>query len=140
MIDMNLNSKRSFIGILILLAYISIGVFGLFGFNHMSEQPMINCPYTESSFSICENTFDHINLWQQFFDIVLPSFVVFSFLMLGIVLYFFNKQSLLNFFLRSFSQWKYFLDDKILSFYKNKIIQYLSLFENSPSFLYVRHS
>ena len=73
---MNLHKTQLFIGILILLAYVGIGVFGLFKFNHMTETTMINCPYSESGFSVCENNFDHINTWSQFSNVIFPSLLL----------------------------------------------------------------
>ena len=47
---MNLHNKKLLISVFILLAYISIGIFGLFQFNHMTETPMVNCPYTQNEY------------------------------------------------------------------------------------------
>ena len=126
---------KLFIGISVLLAYIGIGIFGLFQFSHMSETPMTNCPYAENGFSVCENSFDHINNWRQFSNITLAQLIVLSLSLLGIILYFYNK----NNFLKQnqyFYRWKYYLYDKKLNTYDNKIIKWLSLFENSPSLSY----
>lgn len=131
-VDMILRNIKLFIGVSVLLAYVSIGVFGLFKFTHMSEAPMANCPYAQNSSSLCENSFNHINNWQQFSNVVFPSLLVFSFLMLGIILYFFDKRNFLNEKLY-FYKWKYYLDNKKLYTFPNKIIKWLSLFENSPS-------
>ena len=133
------QNKKLFIGIAILFAYISIGLFGLFQFSHLTETPMENCPYIQNSYSICENTLDHIAKWQQFSSVIFSSMFISLFLILGIILYFLNQQN----FLRQqhyFYKWKYFLYDKKLHTYSNRIIKWLSLFENSPSFLYLRHS
>jgi len=124
---------KLFIGIFIFLAYISIGVFGLFKFNHVSEMPMANCPYAENGFSVCDNSINHINDWRRFSDAIPSSLFTFSFLILGIILYFFGKQNFLNQ-KRYFYKWKYYLDNKKLYNYPNRIIKWLSLFENSPSF------
>ncbi|KKQ03649.1 MAG: hypothetical protein US18_C0014G0009 [Parcubacteria group bacterium GW2011_GWB1_36_5] len=129
---MNLRNTKLFIGIFILLAFLSIGVFGLLQFNHLSETPMVNCPYTENGYSICENTFTHINNWRQFLNIIIPALFVFSFLILGIVLFFFNKQNFLNP-RQYFYKWKYYLSNKKSDTYQERIIKWLSLFENSPS-------
>ena len=61
---MILQNKKFLISIFILLAYTSIGILGLFEFNHMSETPMVNCPYTQNGSSICENSLDNINDWR----------------------------------------------------------------------------
>ncbi|OGI57481.1 hypothetical protein A3B85_00585 [Candidatus Nomurabacteria bacterium RIFCSPHIGHO2_02_FULL_37_13] len=129
---MNLQKIKSFIGIFILLVYISIGVFGLLQFNHMNETPMVNCPYTQNGYSICENSFGHINNWHQFSNAIFPSLFIFSFFILGIILYFLNKQNFLNQ-KQYFYNWKYYLYNKKLYKYPDRIIKWLSLFENSPS-------
>ena len=129
---MNLRHIKLFIGTFVLLAYISVGVFGLFEFNHASEAPMKNCPYSENSFSICVNSFDHINNWQQFSNVIFPSLFVLSILALGIILYFISKQNFLNQ-KQYFYKWKYYLDNKKLYSSPNRIIKWLSLLENSPA-------
>ena len=130
--EMKPHNAKLFFGFLILFAYISIGVFGLLKFNHMSETPMVNCPYAENGFSVCDNNFDHINDWRQFSNIIFPSLFIFSFLILGIILYFFNKQNFLNQ-EQYFFKYRYYLDNKKLHTFSDKITRWLSLFENSPS-------
>lgn len=132
-------NKKLFLGIFILLAYISIGIFGLVKLDHMSNIPMENCPYAQNAYSLCETSLDHINNWRQFSNAIFPTLSLLSFLILGIILYFYNKQ---NFLKQSqyFYRWKYYLYNKKLDTYNNKIIKWLSLFENSPSLSYVRHS
>ncbi|MDO8659185.1 MAG: hypothetical protein Q7K54_01155 [Candidatus Parcubacteria bacterium] len=137
---MSSNNTKLFIGSFILLAYIGIGVFGLLRFSHMSAMPMANCPYAENSFSVCDNSFEHISNWQQFSNIVFTSLFTLSFLFLGLVLYFFNKQNFLNYQHQFFSRWLYYLNNNKLFSFKETITKWLSLFENSPSFVYVRHS
>jgi hypothetical protein len=132
---MSLDKTKLLIVVFVLLAYISIGVFGLFEFNHMSEKPMANCPYAENGFSVCDNNLGHINNWRQFSNTTFSSLFVFSLLILGIVLYFFGKQNFLNQ-KQYFYRWKYYLYNKKLYTYLNKIIKWLSLFENSPSLSY----
>ncbi len=136
---MSLRNKKLFIGLFILFAYTSIGIFGLFQFSHMTEIPMVNCPYAQNGFSICENGINHINDWHQFSNITLPSLFVFSLLILGVILYFFNE---CDFFdqKQHFYKWKYYLYDKKLYTFQNRIIKWLSLFENSPSLSYIRRS
>jgi hypothetical protein len=137
---MRLHNIKLFLGLFVLLAYISIGVFGLFRFSHNSETPMANCPYAQNSFSVCENSLNHINNWRQFSNVIFPSFLfLFSFLFFGLVLYFFSKQNLLNK-KQYFYKWKYYLDNKKLFACPNRIIKWLSLLENSPSLLHARHS
>ncbi len=139
---MNLVNKKLFIGVFILLAYIGIGVFGLFHFSNMSEMSMTNCPYSENGFAVCDNSLEHINNWQQFSNVVVPSLFIISFLLLGFALYFFYTQTvpqeellILNRFRSRFR-----FADIILKTSQRSIIRWLSLFENSPSFSYVRHS
>lgn len=129
---MKLRNIKLFLGIFILLVYISIGIFGLFKFNHMSEKPMIDCPYAQNSFSVCENSFDHVNNWRQFSNVIISSLLVFSFFVLGIILCFLNKLNFLNQ-KKYFYKWKYYLDNRKLYNFPNRIIRWLSLLENSPS-------
>ena len=139
---MIIRNIKLFLGISVLLAYISVGVFGLLSFSHADngmETPMIDCPYTETSSSLCENTLDHIIGWQQFSNIISSTLFIFSLIILGIVLYFFSEQSFLNQ-QHYFYKWKYYLYSKKLYTSTNKIIKWLSLFENSPSLSYMRHS
>ena len=136
---MVLRNIKLFIGISILLAYIGIGVFGLLPFGHLASRSMANCPYAQNSSSVCDNSLDHINNWRQFSSAIFLSLLVFSLFILGIILYFFDKWNFLNQ-KRYFCRWKYYLDNKKLDVCQNRIIEWLSLFENSPSFLYIRHS
>lgn len=129
---MSLQNKKLLIGAFILLAYISIGIFGLFQFNHIPETPMVNCPYTQNGSSICENILNHIQDWHWFSSAIFSSLSIFSFLILGVILYFFSKQNFLNQ-NQHFYKWKYYLDNKKLYSSPNRIIKWLSLFENSPS-------
>lgn len=138
---MSFRKNNLFIGALVLIAFISIGVFGLLQFNHKShatEVPMVNCPYAENGSSICENTLAHIANWEQFSSVVVSSIFIFTFLILGIF-YFLNWQDFLNQ-NTHFNKWRHFLHNKKPYSGAHKIIKWLSLFENSPSFSYVRHS
>src|SRR3989344_8989194 len=108
---MKLNSTKLIISAFILFAYISIGIFGLFQFNHMTEKPMIDCPYTQNGSSICENSLNHINEWRQFSNVVFPPLFILLYLVLGVILYFFINQDFLNKKLY-FYTWKYYLYNK----------------------------
>lgn len=135
---MNFYRTKFLISAFILLAFMSIGVFGLLQLNPMSnhvseEAPMANCPYAENSYSVCQNGFDHINNWRQFSNTVLPSLLIFSVLILGVILYFLNRQNYLRQIALLFRKWKIYLDNKKLLSSPDKIIKWLSLFENSPS-------
>ena len=129
---MILRNTKLLMGILILLAYMGIGIFGLFKFNHMSETPMVNCPYTQNSYSVCENSIDHVNNWRQFSNAVFSSLLIFSTLILGVILYLLNQRNFLNQ-EQYFYKWKYYIYSKKLHVSKNKIVRWLSLLENSPS-------
>jgi len=128
---MNLRKVKLVFGFFVLLAYMSLGVLGLFKFSHMPERPMANCPYAENGFSVCDNNLDHINNWRQFINVVFTSF--FSFLFFGLVLYFSGKPGFFNYKCRLFYKWRYCLDNKKLYSCRKKIMKWLSLFENSPS-------
>lgn len=121
-------------GIFILLAYISIGAFGLFQFSHMTSGPMANCPYAQNSFSVCENNLSHIDNWHQFSNAIFPAIFLLFLLAFSIILYFFDKRKFFNQILRLFYRWKYYLDNDKLYSFPNKIIKWLALLENSPSF------
>ena len=129
---MTLRNKKLLIGVFILFAYMSMGIFGSFHMNHMTSTPMLDCPYAQNSFSICKNGLDHINDWHRFSNTVLPSLFIFSFLIFGMILFFFIKRNFLNQ-ERFFYKLEYYLDNKELYFSREKIIKWLSLFENSPS-------
>lgn len=135
---MGLHKVKSFLGILVLLAYLSMGVFSLLQFSHSSAMPMANCPYALNGFSICENGLRHINDWHQFSNVT-PTTIFFLFFLfaLWIILYFFGKQKLLNQ-RQYFYRWKYYLGNKKFDTYSHRIIKWLSLFENSPSFSYAK--
>lgn len=133
---MSLPKTKLFIWIFILLVYANIGIFGLFHFSHTAETPpMANCLYTQNSYSICKNILDHVSRWQEFSNITISSSFIFSFLILGIILYFYNKQNFSNQ-NQYFYKWKYYLNNPKPYTYQERIIKWLSLFENSPPFLY----
>ena len=128
---MRLHQRKSFIAIFILLAYISIGVFGLFQFNHTTGMAMADCPYTQGSFSVCSSNLEHIDHWHKFSNTTFTSFFILALLILGIILYFLDTQ---DFFDTHFYKWKYYLKIK-LSTYLAIITKWLSLFEHSPPVL-----
>ena len=137
---MSFGKNNFIIGAFVLMAFIGVGVFGLLSFGHAdngAEAPMADCPYTESGSAICENTLDHIAGWQQFSNIIYPS--LFVLLVLAGILYFIGKQNFSNQGQRFFRR-KSYLHNKKLHSYQEDIIKWLALFENSPSFSYVRHS
>lgn len=129
---MTQRNTKLFLGVFILLSYISIGIFGLFDFNHMIEISMVDCPYTQNSYSLCENSLDHINNWRQFSNVIFSSPAI-SLIIFVIILYFFDH----TFFDREkhFYKWKYYLHNRQIYTYQQEILRWLSLFENSPSFL-----
>ena len=138
---MTLRNKNFIIGALVLLAFAGIGVFGLLSFshtNHAAETPMVNCPYAQNGSSICENMLGHINDWRNFSNVIFPALYIFLSLIFWIILHFFNQNFLNK--KQYFYKWKYNLYQKKLYTYPNQIIKWLSLFENSPSLSYVRHS
>lgn len=134
---MNSHNIKLLIGASILIIYISIGVFGLVQFNHINhttEVPMVNCPYANDGSSVCSNTFNHINNWHQFSNVIISSLFLFSSLLISLVLYSFSKNNLFNKKQQFFYKWKYYLNNKISFLYSSRIIRWLSLLENSPSF------
>ena len=132
---MSLRKAQFLIGIFIFLAYIGMGVFGLFQFDHITGTPMPNCPYAENGSAICKDSLSHINNWQQFANITFSPLFTLSLIILGIILSVLNKQNFLNQKWRLY-KWKYYLYKKELYSYSQEIIKWLSLFENSPSLSY----
>ena len=136
MISKNMISrnKKLMMGIIILLAYISVGLFGLFQFSHAETAPMVDCPYAQNGYALCQNTLNHIDDWQEFSNVLLSSLLIFSLLFFGIILYFFLKKSfsIQNYLL--FYNHKRYLNKQKSYFYLPKITKWLSLLENSPSF------
>ncbi len=128
---MRLKNAQLFVGVLILVAYISIGVFGLFQVSHTNEMPMANCPYAVGSYSMCDSSINHINHWKQFSNATVTQLFIFSVLILGIILYFLNKQSF-SIQEQYFYKWKYYIGYKKSYDYLYRLIKWLSLFENSP--------
>ncbi|MDO8569434.1 MAG: hypothetical protein Q7R89_01455 [bacterium] len=100
----------------------------------MIKTSMVDCPYTQNNYSLCENSLDHINNWRQFSNIIFPFLLALPLLILGIILYFFDH----NFFDREkhFYKWKYYRHNKQIYTYQQEILRWLSLFENSPPFLH----
>lgn len=130
---MNLRNIKLFIGVAVLLAYISIGVFGLFQINHHKNIiSMNNCPYSLNSQSVCDNGLSHISNWKRFSNFVFPILLVISLLFFAVVLYFFDRNKFLRQKLSIFYQWAYYLDDKFGHILRQKITKWLSRFENSP--------
>ena len=139
---MNLSAAKLFLGFFVLFAFVGIGVFGLLQFNHAdhsAEAPMANCPYTGSGYSICQNTLNHINNWQQFSNTIIPSLFAFLLLVSGTLLYFIIGRSIFLF-NSDFLRWKHYFNNKKPYTPRETIIEWLSLFENSPSFARARHS
>lgn len=124
------SPKTILLGVVIFLAYLSVSIFGLIQFSHLSEAPMPHCPYTQNNSALCMNSFDHVNNWRQFSNVPFLSLWLFLLLGLGLILYFFNR---LDFSKQKVQQWKYYLDNKKLFTPLYKITSWLSLLENSPS-------
>jgi hypothetical protein len=137
---MSFGKNNLIIGAFVLMAFIGVGVFGLFPLGHAAhgaEAPMSDCPYTENGSSLCENTLDHIAGWQQFSNIIIPA--LFIILALAAVFYLVGSSGLLDQ-KQNFYRWRHYLYQERSSSYEQAIIKWLSLFENSPSLSYVRHS
>ena len=130
-----LKKMSLFIKVSLLFAYIGIGMFGLFAFSHTIEMPMIDCPYADGAFSVCDNNLDHINSWQQFSKAIVPPSLVLLLLILFVVLYFISTYDVSNQ-EQYVSKYKHYLYNKRLYNPLQEIIKWLSLFENSPSLSY----
>ena len=131
---MKLRNLKLSLGIFVLLAYMSIGIFGLFQWNHTAEMPMENCPYTQNGYAICANTLDHIAKWQQFSSAIFPTLLLLSALALGMILFFLNQEKYFGQD-QNFYRWKYYLNNKKPYSPEEGMVKWLSLLENSPSFL-----
>lgn len=129
---MSLQNTKLFIGGILLLAYVSIGVFGLFQFNHTNKVLMNDCPYSLNTYSICKDSIDHINNWHIFSNAVFPALIILSIILFIITSYFFDRNKFFRQNLGQFYEWAYDLDDKFFQIYHRKITYWLSLFENSP--------
>lgn len=127
---MGIKNIKSFIAVFILVAYISISIFGLFQFSHRSEMAMTDCPYAQGGFSVCDSNLEHINHWHQFSNIPLSKFI-FLLLIFGVTLLFLGSKDIFN---THFYKWKYYLNTK-RSTYLEIITKWLSLFEHSPPVL-----
>ncbi len=125
---MNLIKKQSFIAVSILVAYMTIAVFGLLQFGHTEGMAMAGCPYAQGSFSVCEDSFEHIDHWHQFSNVTFSSFFTFSLLIFGLFLSFFITHKI---FTRYFYRYKFYIKRKLFTF-KEVLTEWLSLFENSP--------
>ena len=85
---MSILKNNLIIGAFILVAFVGLGVFGLFSLGHADhgiEAPMVDCPYTENGSSFCENTLDHIAGWQQFSNVTLTSLFILYLFVSGII-------------------------------------------------------
>ena len=131
---MVLTNRKLIIGLLILTAFVGIGVFGLAAGSHLPGTPMPDCPYAPGGFALCADTLQHIANWQEFSSIVVP--FVFVLLVLAGATYFLN-QNLLNPEQRSYRRKNL---DAEKYFYTGTILKWLSLLENSPSLARFRHS
>jgi hypothetical protein len=70
------------IGLLILISYIWIAVFGLFQVTHMSHMGtgMHHCPFMIGQQSICPmDAVHHLQMWQVFSTVVIPLFEILLF-------------------------------------------------------------
>lgn len=94
--------------------------------------PMANCPYAVGSFSVCDDSISHIEHWRVFSNTTFTPLFIFSLLILGMILYVFTKRSFFDKEHHLFYKWKYYIDNKISYAYLEKIVKWLSLFENSP--------
>ena len=89
---------------------------------------MVKCPYVPGSFSVCDSNTEHISHWYQFSNVTFQSLFIFSFLILGIILFLLSSKNLLYIY---FSRWEYYLNIKRPT-YLEIITKWLSLFEHSP--------
>ncbi|MCR4334166.1 MAG: hypothetical protein NUV47_00305 [Patescibacteria group bacterium] len=114
---------KYFISLLFLISFIGVAVFGFALMTHWSDGRMsVDCPLSTMGKSLCTQIFTYntffntlINVNIIIFAISIPTFVFFVFLI-----------SIYSSFLYS---------SPFVSSYNRKITRWLSLFENSPSYL-----
>lgn len=130
---MSLQNKKLSIGVILLLAYISISVFGLFQMNHnKTTVPMNDCPYILNTHAMCDNGLSHINHWREFSNFVFPTLFILSMILFTLALCFFDRNKFLLQKLILFHRWTQYLDYRFYYLSRGKLIHRLSLFENSP--------
>lgn len=120
-----------FIAALAILAYSSIGVFGLLHLNHSGEMPMMNCPYSQGGSAICKNTLDHINDWREFSLAIILPVLLFSILAFT-VLFFFKLRDYLKL-LQYQPNFERDPEKQGITLFFSILTRWLALFENSPN-------
>ena len=143
--------NKKFVKILFMLAAVPFLWFGTFGLlHHMSEMK----PATMTSNSGClfngqtevcnMNVTEHITLWESMFTSLPQNFELLGMLILAVILFLIItlwQDLFYELSRRVSSRFKlYIKQHPQISKYKIETIHWLSLFENSPSFMYVRHS
>lgn len=115
-----------YLGAILLVGFIGMAIFGLLQFGHADDAPMVNCPYAEGGFALCDNSLGHINNWQQFLNVIFPTILV---LALAVAVIYFTPD---------FNPPKYFyrykFDFRPKFAYSQNITKWLALHENSPTF------
>ncbi len=125
---MNINKRKLYISSIIIIAYTSIALFGLFLFSHPSQMPNSHCPYSQNNTALCSNAVDHISHWKQFSNSNIPSIFSIIIVLFFVAISFLNKKEILDLAYK----FKFYLDRKLLYPVFRKIQKWLSLFESSP--------
>lgn len=139
---MSRQIKNNGIAIFVFIAFMSMFVFGITSITNMNmdQNANNNCPIALGGDSTCppgllETTIHHLSIYQSFFNIFISEnvFLLASLIIFLAFLYLFNKRLIFEFNILDFSRCLY-PKKKFRSFKSRKIIKWLSLFENSPSF------
>lgn len=144
-------TNKKFFKILFVLATISFLWFGTFGLvHHMNEMKPVGMTSSggclfDGTKEVCNMNFsEHIAIWESMFTSLPQSFELLSVLILAVVLFLiitlwqdiFHELSR-----RVSSRFKLYTKQHPQIFsYKIETMRWLSLFENSPSFMYARHN
>lgn len=112
--------------LVLLLGFAGMAVFGLLQFSHAGEMPMINCPYAEGGFALCDNGLNHISNWQQFLNVIFP-------VVLALVLALGLAVAVKDFLNPEKYFYRYRSEPQPVFAYSQYLTKWLALHENSPS-------
>lgn len=125
---MKKNSAKLLISAGVLVVYLGVTAFGLSQFGHYTGMSMEKCPYTQNNYALCDNSFEHINSWQQLSNVVIGALFVLPILIFATFLVLLSSVQILSY------RWRRYLSSNRLYSYFYKKIRWLSLFESSPPY------
>ena len=138
---MFIKEYKKTIALFILISFLAIVFFGFSVIMmHGSNQSMSeSCSFSSMMVSLCPHNalsmvFSHISTYQLFTNIPISYFYLISFLSV-LLLLFVTLKSFFKFSLLKLNTFLHFIfESYFLFFYKRKILHWISLLENSPSF------